>query len=86
MSPKDWAQITFRSEIHSNGFNNESARDVRNEQNQTDLTCNQINQFVQTLDYLTFFIFVIWPMLFCYSRNKKNDLIDLKCPQIKNCC
>ena len=24
MSPQDWAQITFRSEMHSNGFNNES--------------------------------------------------------------
>ena len=24
MSPQDWAQIAFRSEMHSNGFNNES--------------------------------------------------------------
>ena len=24
MSPQDWAQITFRSEMHLNGFDNES--------------------------------------------------------------
>ena len=34
MSPQDWAQITFRSEMHSNGFYNEPGGQSENKQNQ----------------------------------------------------
>ena len=34
MSPQDWAQITFRSEMHLNYFNNESGSQLEKGKNQ----------------------------------------------------